>query len=409
MYALARERNGEDVVLDLNGVPMLVLQRHESADQVLRLRAAQYRKNMAWLRQTLGASRFTEEGDAWQARRRLTHAYFTHFDRGRTCDLAGRHGQLALRRMLDDSAAGAAAIDDDVLRRLTLSVLVENFLEIPFPATGFDMALITEMMEYGSAYAFVPPGRTGDFYQQGLRRLPALRREIMRQMRVLRDGHLPVNPLLAGMLAADAEPGSGIVLEHELITFFAAGAESSASSLGWACYLLARHPEAQERLREEVLRLDPAAGWPALSRCAPLADFVSEVLRLFPSTPIVTRQATVADRIGAHEVAAGQNVMVSLIGIGHDRRAASDPWALAAPGAVRGPCGGTRMAFSIGPYICGGKLFALVELMAVVAGFLRQARFELTSSALPRFHWKVQMLREGGQPVRVVPWSCAVD
>jgi cytochrome P450 len=52
---------------------------------------------------------------------------------------------------------------------------------------------------------------------------------------------------------------------------------------------------------------------------------------------------------------------------------------------------------------CGGKQFALVELMAVLSVFLANARFEPTSDAPVRFFWKSQMLREGGQRVRVLP------
>ncbi|MCD9087690.1 cytochrome P450 [Stenotrophomonas sp. SY1] len=403
LYALARERNGQDVMLDINGVPMLVLQRHESADHVLRTHAAHYRKDMAWFRQALGASRFCEEGEAWRIRRRITHEHFTHFDREHTCALAGQHGAHAVQRLLADSAKGAQTIDDHVLRTMTVSILVENFLGIPFQDTGIDLALISELMEYGSAYSFVPPGRTEAYYAQGLRRLPGLRREILQQMRVLRDGSLPTSPMLADMLRADVDPANDIVLEHELVTFLAAGAESSASTAGWACYLLARYPEVQERLRDQVMQLNPADGWNALTQCTPLEDFISEALRLFPPSPIISRQATQADRIGIHHVDSGQNLLISFIGIGHDAHMRDDPWTLAGTPVVRGPTAGNRMAFSIGPRICGGKLFALVELMGALAAFLRHARFELTCDSPPRFHWKAQLLREGGHPVRVTP------
>lgn len=403
LYALARERNGEDVVLEFNGVPVLVVQRHESADHVLRLNAAGYRKNMDWFRQALGASRFSEEGERWEVRRDLTQAYFSHFDREHACALARRHAAATVDRLIADSARDAQVLDDQALREMTVSILVENFFGIAFAQTGIDLRAMAQLMEYGSAYSFVPPGGTGSLYRDALQRLPGLRREVLRELRPFRDGRVPAASLLSGMLASDADPSNDVVLEHELVTFLAAGAESSAATLGWACYLLARHPEAQATLRAQLADIDPADGWAALARCEALADFASEALRLYPSTPIISRVALAADRIGSHGVEAGQIVMLSLIGIGHDARLRADPWALGGSASRRGATAGSQMAFGVGPRVCGGKQFALLELMAALAVFITRARFELTSTEPPRFRWKVQMLRDGGHPVRVLP------
>jgi len=402
LYALAKDHNGQDVDILLSGVPVLILQRHESVDHVLCASADRYRKNMVWFRQALGASRFSEDGEAWMLRRDLTHSYFTHFDRERACALARCHAEVAVRRMLFDTSGGAATIDDRALRTMAVSVLVENFFNIPFVDTGVDLDHISEMMEYGSAYSFVPAGMTEAMYSEGARRLPALRREVLRELSIFRHGAIPVGPMLAKMLAADADPANDIVLEHELLTFFAAGAETSAATMGWACYLLAKHPAVQEAIRAELSAIDEGEGWNALTGCNVLRNFISEALRLFPPTPIIARRALQADRIDDRDILPDQNILISFIGIGHDRRVRSDPWSLGALDTRLGSHSGINTAFGAGPRICGGKHFALVELMAFLDVFLRQARFVLSSNDPPRFHWKAQMLREGGQPVRVV-------
>ena len=44
----------------------------------------------------------------------------------------------------------------------------------------------------------------------------------------------------------------------QVAIFFLAGHETSASALGWALYLLATHPEVQERVAEAFgVRLEP--------------------------------------------------------------------------------------------------------------------------------------------------------
>jgi cytochrome P450 len=405
LYQLARDCNGTNVALALSGVPVLLIQRHEEADYVLRHNATNYDKNMAWFRQALGASRFSEDGEAWRVRREITHAHFTHFDRDLTCRSARQHARHAIARMCDDSAGGAPTLDDDIPRHLAASVLVETFLGATYEDAGIDMGRIAALMEYGSAFAFVPPGANRQDLSAGLRELLGLRRQVLKDMLNVRDGGLPPSPLLKALLAADADPRSNVVLEHELVTFFAAGAETSAAALGWALYLLARYPQVQSQLRETAgeLGLDSADwGWAELSRFDALADFLSETLRLFPPTPIVSRVARDNDQIGDQAVNAGEKVIISFIGVQHDARLRASPWELQLPGEKRtGKGGGTATAFSAGPRVCGGKQFAMVELMAALLECLLSATFTLTSDAPPRYHWKSQMLREGGQPVRV--------
>jgi cytochrome P450 len=407
LYRYAREQNGRNLDIELNGVPVLLIQRHEEAEHVLRARAGNYRKNMDWFRQALGSSRFSEDGAAWEVRRHLTHEYFTHFDRERTCRLACRYAHEATLKLLEDSGDGSIHIDDGVLRSMAVSVLVENFFNLPFRDTGIDLQNIAELMEYGSAYSFVPAGRTDALYRDALRRLPTLRRRVLQDLRVFRSAHMPQSRMLDGMLAADGLSDTGVVLEHELLTFFAAGAETSAATVGWAIYLLAHHPDIQDRLRDHAIRIhdDVASnGWAALVAFRELAQFISEVLRLYPPTPLIARLAIAEDHMNGRDIAPGQNVLISFVGIQHDLRHRADPWRLnLEEPARRSIPTGTNTAFSFGPRICGGKHFALVEITAFLYTLLIHARFELTSIEPPRFHWKSQMLREGGQPVKVLP------
>lgn len=401
LYDLARNENGRNVQIDLNGVPVLVIQRREDADHVLRTHVGNYSKNMAWFRQVLGASRFSEDGKAWEIRRDLTQPYFSKFNRQHTFNLAAYYGLEALDSMVARSEAGHDTLDDTTLRQMAANVLVHNFFGIRLADTGIDLGLLAELMEFGSEYAFVPAGKTRDLYQSRLATLPELRRQVLDSLHIFREGNLPENPMLEAMLAADRDPEQQVVLEHELMTFLAAGAETTAATVGWASYLLALNPEVQEELRSlaQAFWRSGQANWENLSRLKPLDLFISETLRLYPPTPIIARLANGPDRIGEHEIAEGQNVLISFVGIQHDTRLRANPWVLDI-GEGTGKDGDT--AFSFGPRICGGKQFALVELMTFLSVFLTQARFELTSQEPPVFHWKSQMLRQGRHPVRVV-------
>lgn len=399
LYELAKIRNGENVSAAFNETEVLIIQRFEEAEHILRSNAANYRKNMAWFRQTMGASRFSEDGHAWEIRKSLTQSYLSKFDRENTFRLASLYAMKSLHELTADRPH----IDDNVLSTMTASVLVDNFFGVPFDQTGIDMTLLAELMAYGSETSFVPPGNTSAVYRQTLMRLPELRREIIRAFGYFRKKETKQTPLLTSLLAADARTSDRIILEHELMTFLAAGSETSSSTIGWACYLLARHPDLQERLRESAMAFwqEDTPSWKKLSTLRPLAAFISETLRLYPPAPIVSRFAVEAEQLGETYIEAGKNVIISFIGIQHDQRFRSEPWTVDIDAHPSSKAAGDVMAFSIGPRVCGGKHFALVELITILSVYLNRASFELTDETPPIFKWKSQLLREGGHPVRV--------
>lgn len=408
LYRLAREKNGQNVWLNLNGVPVLVIQNHEDALWVLRDNQQNYIKNMRWFRQVLGASRFSEDGEAWKIRQALTQHYFTKFDKEKTCALACHYAHQTLNKLITKSESGQKTISDDALREMATSVLVENFFNIKLSDTTINMHHLANLMEYGSEYSFVPEGQTNALYKEKLLLLPQLRRQILEDFALFRSDKRPINPMLEGMLAADKDPANDIFLEHELLTFFAAGAETTAATIGWACYLLASHPEIQEQLSQESIKFwttEQPHDWEHLSKLNGLSALIAETLRLYPSTPIIARLAVAEDKIGTEIIPANQNVMISFIGIQHDERFHKTPWELNIQQAKVAPLtnktSGISTAFSFGPRVCGGKQFALVELAGFLSVFLAYGRFELTSTDQPTFYWKSQMLHQGGQPVKV--------
>ena len=61
--------------------------------------------------------------------------------------------------------------------------------------------------------------------------------------------------LLSMLLAAQDEDGSSMTnqqLRDEIITLFLAGQETTALTLSWTWYLLARHPDVEKKFHEEI-------------------------------------------------------------------------------------------------------------------------------------------------------------
>lgn len=402
LYALARERGGENVWLELNDVRTLIVQNSLDADYVLRRNYANYEKNMAWFRQALGASRFFENGDAWKKHKNLTQPYLNNFDDVNVVRLSVQYGEQALRQF---AQAGGMTLDDKTFREMAMAVLIENFFSVSLSETALDIEPIAQLMAHSSAFSFVPAGGSGTDNRRKLVQLRALRRRVRDALAVFRHEYGNA-PMLARILRAEAAPESQVVLEDELMTFLAAGSESTAAAMSWICYLLASYPSEQERLHREISSYPAPTCWQNLSQMQGLLAFISEAMRLYPPIPVIIRQSLKADSIGADAVGEKENILISFIGIMHDERQYPNPWEMNLKEPPYSPLedknSAMHVAFSRGPRLCGGKDFALVEMAGFVYAFLQHASFSLTSDAPPDFLWRSQMLHRGGQPVKVM-------
>ncbi len=133
--------------------------------------------------------------------------------------------------------------------------------------------------------------------KRAVRELDEIVNRIIRQRRA---GGEDTGDLLSMLMAARDEDGSAMTdrqLRDEIMTFLLAGHETTAVSLSWTWYLLSQHPEAGQKLRQELS--DVLGGrTPQLEDLArlPYTDkVVKESMRLYP--PAWSLARTVAKEI----------------------------------------------------------------------------------------------------------------
>ena len=167
----------------------------------------------------------------------------------------------------------------------------------------------------------------------------------------------------------------------QVAIFFLAGHETSASALGWALYLLATHPEAQERVAAEAGALRPEFGVMGSLRFT--RDVFREALRLYPPVPMLVRENTCPEDFRGRKVAPGAQAVLSPWHLHRHERLwerpdAFDPdrWA----GEV--PQGG-YLPFSRGPRVCPGAGFAMLEGVLLLAHLVRAFRYEALPDRVP--------------------------
>lgn len=197
--------------------------------------------------------------------------------------------------------------------------------------------------------------------------------------------------------------GSGLFgddqLVDQLMTFLAAGHDTTASALTWALYQLARFPERQRRLRDEVRsRLPPPTDDEGVSSAEVdgmpyLRAVSSEVLRTFSPVPMTIREAACDTTIQGEAVRRGTRVMLAPWATNVDPRLWGEDagefrperWLSGEAGTTSGGGASSNYAnltFLHGPRSCIGAGFARSELACVLAAFVGRLAFELDNAAL---------------------------
>ncbi|WP_066567176.1 cytochrome P450 [Snodgrassella sp. CFCC 13594] len=400
LYDLIRKHNQQNVWTEVDGERLFIVQNAKDADYVLRVNHKNYHKNMLWFRHTLGQTRLSEDGEAWKNRQQLTQPFFTHFDKEKLALISKKFTGQMINEVINKQGL---TLDDSVLRKLSICILTKYYFGITVEELGINIDNLTRLMDYGSEFSIAAPGSANKHSIKSIMAdLMELRVQVLQDLAIFRYGHFSDSPILQALIQADSAQ-TGIILEHELLALFTAGAETTASAIGWACYLLGRYPEIQHVLEEESAHAGHFDGyWEKLDHAVKLESFISESLRLYPPVPVISRCAVQNDRIGDEVIDAGSKIAVSLVGIAYDMQTHKNPWVPNLEEALNNKLDKTQgrySAFSFGPRVCGGKGFAMVELLSVMDTVCNKVHVETLDSGVPNFHWKSKMLYRGGFPV----------
>ncbi|KAJ5114238.1 hypothetical protein N7456_002772 [Penicillium angulare] len=189
------------------------------------------------------------------------------------------------------------------------------------------------------------------------------------------------------------------MLENHLLTFLAAGHETTATSMTWALYALCLFPEVQRKLRTEVReRLPPTLdGSPTVPITAELLDSLpylhavcNEVFRIYPPAGLTRRVAVKDTTILGQHIRKGTTIVVSPLavniskGLWGDDATVFNPDRWLKPNQSNSGGGQTNfsfMTFLHGPRSCLGQGFARGEFASLLAAMV--GSFEMTLAQEP--------------------------
>jgi len=366
--------------------------------QVLVENAANYRKDdlqRRVLAPGLGNGLLTAEGEEWRLQRRtLAPIFSARTVQGFAEAMNGAGARLARRLARRDGGSADVALE---MTRATLDVLERTIFTTGLPSDPDALGrAITRFLEavgpidpldvFGVP-AFVPRlGRlkarpAARFFEEVVDELIERRRALMKADRAPRD-------LLTLLLAAqDPETGQGLTdleVKANIVTFIAAGHETTANALTWALYCLSQDGAAAERLRAEVDAAGSQDGF-AVEDLPFAKAVIEEAMRLFPPVPFLSRQALGEDRLGRIKVPRGSVVMVAPYVLHRHRTLWEDPEAFVPErflGSARAAIPRyAYLPFGAGPRVCIGQSFSLQEAVLLLAHIARAVAF-----ALPEGH-----------------------
>ena len=290
--------------------------------------------NFGRAKRLIGNGLVMSEGESHHRQRRLMQPAF---HRTQIARYAGTMRDVAVPRISAWPDGGTLAFDRE-MRSLTLTVLTRTLLSSDTGADVIDeierllRVLLSELVTQGIT-ANVPglawvPTRSSRRFEAARRRLDVLLAGIIDGYR--RAGAERGDLISILMRACDDDTGAGMTdkqLRDEATTLVIAGSETTGNTIAWACYLLARHPQLQERLQEEVdLVLGGAdASFEVLDRLSFTRAVITEALRLYSPVWILPRRALVDVELGGHLLRAGSRIFFSPYALNRDARLHRDP------------------------------------------------------------------------------------
>lgn len=195
-------------------------------------------------------------------------------------------------------------------------------------------------------------------------------------------------------------------LVNQMMTFLLAGHETTAAALMWAIYILAKHPNIQQRLRDEVRSrlpsLDEEVTAADIDGCSYLHAVCSEVLRIWPPVPLTLRVAEVDTSLNGQFVPKGTYVVlapwatnVSTHLWGADAMDFKPERWLDANGKADNSGGANSnfpfLTFLHGPRSCIGQRFAQAEFACLLAAWVGRFATQLEEgSALVKGDLEIQ-------------------
>lgn len=342
------------------------------------------------LKQFSGDGLLASEGELWKRQRRLVQPAFAARRMGRYAQVVVDH----TRRMLDGWQSGTVHNLPEDMRLLTLAIIAKALFDVELTGQAARLSEVSQILtettlrEVSSFFTLpdwlpLPAKRRKRW---AIETLDHLIRGIIRDRRA--SGQDKGDLLSMLLLAVDEEDDRQRMTDQqahdEAKSLFNAGHETVSAALTWTWYAIARHPEVETRLVQEVESVlgDRLPTIDDVPRLTYTGMVVKESLRLYPPVwGLAIRKATGPVQLAGYEVPQGSWVFLSPYvtqrnPVFFENSDQFDPQRFAPDRAETIPPY-AWFPFGAGPHVCIGNTLAMMEMTLVIATILQQFRLTL--------------------------------
>ncbi len=219
------------------------------------------------------------------------------------------------------------------------------------------------------------------------RRWTAFVRKLIVERRATAKPEAAARDLFDLMVAArDPETGQAFSddnLIDQVATMILAGHETTATALFWSLYLLAQDPATQDDVAREAKAAEASAGdEPEIDGLKFTRAVLDETMRLYPPAFLIARAASGPDTIDGKTVSKGDAIFIAPWLLHRHEKLWDNPNAFIPQRFLSGPAPDrfAYLPFGVGPRVCIGAHFALVEATLALAKIVGRFRIDLLST-----------------------------
>ena len=354
----------------------------------------------------------TLEGEAWKRASRLMRPAFHK----RRLEGYARAMSSLSDRLVDRYTEGERRDIAKDMTSLTLEIVAKTLFDadVREEAGEFGEAMLT-LQEAILEHLYLPlpipkwwPSRTNKRKWAAIDHMRGLVADVISERRHSGEDR---GDLLSMLISARDESGEGLTdkeLLDQSMTLFFAGHETTANSLAWNWYLLARNPDVTDRLQADLDRV--CGGEPVrvehLRELPYLDQVVKESMRVLPSVWTFMKEPTEDVVVRGFHIPKGSQIMFCPSITHVDPRWWSEPqrfdpdrFSAENEKQIRR---GSYLPFSGGSRVCMGKAFAMMESKLILGTMLQRIQPAVPQDYVPSMLPELSMHPRGGMPFDVV-------
>jgi cytochrome P450 len=402
------------------GIQATVVNSPASIRHVLMDNRANYEKDNLQKRvmtRVLANGLLMTDGDRWKGQRKTLAPIFNH----RTVMSFAPAMLAAANKLSETWASSPDGTIHDVsvdIGRLTLDVLqrtifsgglggdpeqVRSHMHDYFEAIGrIDPFDLLNMPDYIPRLSRIRARKSLKYFDQAVDNIIAARKKILAED----PGNAP-DDILTHLLKAQ-NPQMGYAMSEEelhsnIITFIAAGHESTANAIMWSLYTLSQSPYWRDLVVQEVKRefAGPTEG--LADRLVYTRAVIEETIRLYPPIAAISRAALEADDLEGCKIAPGSMVVIPTYVVHRHRNLWEQP-DMFDPSRFLGRSRETvdrftYLPFGAGPRVCIGQPFAIQNATLAVGTLIKNFDMEIAPGHKVWPELKVSLKPAGGLPM----------